>query len=500
MLLNMSGISKAFSGVPVLQDVAFDLKAGEVHILAGENGAGKTTLMKILAGVHTDHAGEIRIEGRTVRFKSPHDASIAGISAIHQEMSLVLSMSVRDNIFLGREKTSGGWMDFRTETKRAAALLENLAIDVNLDREAGDYPIAVRQMIEIAKALVFEAKIFIMDEPTSALNDVEAGTLFKLIRNLKERGCGIIYISHRMEEIYHIGDRISVLRDGRAVGTAPASELPQRKLVSWMVGREMSGQFPPRAAHPSGTALEVRGFRLTDRSRTGKWAIRDADFDLYKGEILGLAGLQGSGKSELLNGLFGTYGRPAAGSVRIDDRPFMIRSPKDSLRAGIALLTHDRKSTGLVAPMSLARNITLASTDRFSPGGWMRLEREARAAARHVDSLGIKARSIDQEVQTLSGGNQQKVAIAKWLETRPRVLLLDEPTAGVDVGAKHDIYELMNVWTSEGLAVLLVTSEIEELLAMSDRILVLHRGRITAEFRKGEAAREEIIRAAMGET
>jgi len=501
MLLKMSGISKSFSGIPVLNDVSFELEAGEVHILAGENGAGKSTLMKVLAGVHTDYSGEIRIEGRPVRFKSPHDASFSGISTIHQEMSLVESMNVRDNIFLGREKTGGGGgVSYRVESEHAAGLLQNLGIPVNLGREAGAYPVAIRQMIEIAKAFAFDAKIFIMDEPTSALNDVEAEKLFALIRDLKAKGCGIIYISHRMEEIYRIGDRISVLRDGRHAGTAAAADLPRPKLVNWMVGRDISRQFPRREGRPGETALEVRGFRIADRSRAGKWAVEDVSFDLHEGEILGVAGLQGSGKSELLNGLFGTYGRPAAGSVRVGGRPFMIHSPESSIRAGVALLTDDRKGTGIVPLMSVARNISLASARMLSPCGWMRAASELRAAAQRVASLGIRTRSLHQEVQTLSGGNQQKVVIAKWLETNPRILLMDEPTAGVDVGAKHDIYELMNAWTSGGMAVLLVTSEIEELLALSDRIMVLHRGRITAEFLHGQATRENIIRAAMGET
>lgn len=496
----MSRISKSFSGVPVLEDASFELEAGEVHILAGENGAGKTTLMKILAGVHTDHSGEIRVEGRPVRFKSPHDASLLGISAIHQEMSLVESMNIRDNIFLGRERTgAGSWMDYRAETEQAAALLESFGIPIDLEREAGEYPVSIRQMIEIAKALVFDVKILVMDEPTSALNDDEATKLFALVRRLKAGGCGIIFISHRMDEIYRIGDRISVLRDGKHVGTDTASNLPRHTLINWMVGREMSGQFPPRTAAPAAKALEVRGFSVADRTRPGKWSVESADFDLHEGEILGVAGLQGSGKSELLNGLFGAYGRPAAGFVRLKGRPFQVRSPKDSIRSGIALLTNDRKGTGIVPMMSVSRNISLAATDRFSPGGWMRPALEARAAARRVESLDIRIRTIDQEVQTLSGGNQQKVVIAKWLETCPRVLLLDEPTAGVDVGAKHDIYELMNAWTTGGMAVLLVTSEIEELLAMSDRILVLHRGRIAAEFPRSEASREKVIQAAMGE-
>ncbi len=499
-LLTMSGISKSFSGVRVLEDVSFELRAGEVHILAGENGAGKSTLIKILAGVHADHGGEIRIDGRPVRIRTPQEAAAHGISAIHQELSLVESMSVRDNLFLGREITKAvRRLDFRAESARAAAILGELGIPAELGRAAGDYPIGVRQMIEIAKALLNEARILIMDEPTSALNDVEADRLFRLIGELKGRGCGIIYISHRLEEIYKLGDRISVLRDGRLAGLAEVSDLPPDRLVGWMVGRDLSRQFPARDPRPGDVVLEVRNLCLEGPSPAVRWAVEDVSFDLRAGEIAGVAGLQGSGKSDLLHGLFGSRGRPAAGSVRLAGDPWTVDSPARSIAGGLALLTSDRKGTGLVPVMSVAGNITLASIRGFSPGGWLRPGLEARAAEDSAASLAIKAWSMEQEVGTLSGGNQQKVVIAKWLRTSPRVLLLDEPTAGVDVGAKHDIYRLMNDLTDRGLAILLVASELEELLAMSDRILVLHRGRLTADLPRGRAGRETVMRAAMGE-
>jgi len=498
-LLRMEHIGKSFSGVRVLEDVGFDLYPGEVHILAGENGAGKTTLIKILAGVHTEYQGNIFLQDRPVRFRSPHEASMQGISAIHQEMSLVPSMSVGDNIFLGRERTRLRlWMDFASQREKAESLLSRLGIAVSLDRSAEEYPVSVRQMIEIAKALVHDARIIIMDEPTSALSDIEAEKLFEIIRDLKAAGCGIIFISHRMEEIYKIGDRISVLRDGRHVGTSEVRDLPPDKLIHWMVGRDIRQQYPPREGRSRDLLLQVRHFSLPDPSGTKKWIVEDVGFDLQAGEILGIAGLQGSGKSELFLGLFGALGRNDSGEVLLDGKPFSVRSPRHSIANGLVLLTNDRQGTGLVPLMNIARNISLASIPDFSPGGWMQADREEEAAREYVRSFDIRIHSLEQEVRTLSGGNQQKVVLAKWLQTNPKVLLLDEPTIGVDVGAKHEIYRLMNTWTDEGKGILLITSELPELLAMSDRILVMHRGRVVREFQREEADQKNIIGAAMG--
>jgi ribose transport system ATP-binding protein len=499
-LLRMENITKSFSGIRVLDDVHFDLNPGEIHVLAGENGAGKTTLMKILAGVHTDYDGEIYLSGTPMDFKSTHDAAERGISAIHQEMSLINPMNVVDNIFLGREKVHANiWMDHRSQKEIARQLLNQLEIDIDLSMPVEEYPLSVRQMIEIAKALVYEAQIIIMDEPTSALNDLEVRRLFDIVRDLKQKRYGIIYISHRLEEIYEIGDRISVLRDGKFVGTANADDLSPQELVRWMVGREISQQFPRRITPTGRERLKIDHFFLPDPSESKRWVVEDVSLSLHEGEILGIAGLGGSGKSELFNGLFGAYGRMTEGDVFLDNEFFKSRSPMASIAQGLVLLTNDRKGTGLVPPMDIIRNITLSSVKSFSPRGWMHTQEEKTAAQRHMEHLGIKAHSLYQEVDTLSGGNQQKVVLAKWLQTSPKVLLLDEPTLGVDVGAKHDIYELMNHWTSEGLAILLITSELPELLAMSDRILVMHRGRITAEFTRNEASQEKIIQAAMGE-
>ena len=498
-LLQMKGIGKAFSGTRVLNDVQLALYAGEVHILAGENGAGKSTLIKILAGVHTDYEGEIQLRGRKVRFSNPQEAARAGISVIHQELSLIPGMRVVDNIFLGREKGGfGGWVAFGAQRKACQALMNQLGLRIDPNRTVEEYPISAQQTIEIAKALSFEAQIIIMDEPTSALTEPEVERLFRTIEDLKSRGCAIVYISHKMEEIYRIADRITVLRDGQYIGSAAAAELPRAELIKWMVGRAINEQFPRHTPNFGGVRLKVKDFTVADPHGLSRPVVDRVSFEVRAGEIVGLGGLQGSGASELLHGLFGSYGRNAAGAIAIDETRFVPRSPGDSIRRGVALLTNDRKTNGLILGMSITHNVTLASIPAFSPGGWMRNGEERRAAERHRQSLNIKAAGLAQPLQSLSGGNQQKVVLAKWLQTSPKVLLLDEPTRGVDVGAKHEIYELMNRWTQQGYAILLITSEMPELLALSDRILVMHRGRISAELGHEEATQEKVLQAAMG--
>lgn len=500
ILLSMEHIGKSFSGVQVLDDVHFDLREGEVHVLAGENGAGKTTLIKILSGVHREYEGEIFLEGKTARFKSPHDAALKGISVIHQEMSVVNSMAVLDNIFLGREITRHSlWMDFRSEKRRARELLSQFGIDIDLKATLSSSSLSVRQIVEIVKALVYEARIIIMDEPTSALSGSEVLRLFEIIRQLKKKGCGVVYISHRLEEIFRIADRITVLRDGRNVGTSESQKLTTEELVRRMVGRELNQQFPERSSYPGKEILVLKNVTLPDPSRAKRSAVEDISLSLREGEILGIAGLRGSGKSELLHGIFDSSREKVKGTVSLSGKPVQVRSPRKSIKEGLVLQPSDRKRLGLVAGMSIRRNISLPSLVSFSSFGWIRAGREKQIASRQMKAFQIKASSPDQEVRTLSGGNQQKVVLAKWLETRPKVLLLDEPTLGIDVGAKHEIYSLMNELTSRGLSILLITSELPELLAMSDRILVMYRGRIQAEFSREEATQEKVIQAAMGE-
>lgn len=495
----MSNITKAFSNVKVLENVQFDLRAGEVHILAGENGAGKSTLMKILGGVYTDYTGSLKVGGGKVNFKSVQDASAAGISIIHQELSLIDSLNVAENIFLGKERSRFSWLNKREMTDYCKNVFHGLTLDIDPRQAVEEFPIGVQQMIEIAKALAFNAKIIVMDEPTSALTEPEVEKLFELIAKLKNDGCGIVYISHKMEEIYRIADRITVLRDGKYIGTETAPALPQQALVKWMVGRELDQQFPRHTPHIGQVRLEVKQLGVPGTAANPSPRVSDVSFSVKAGEILGIAGLQGSGNSELLNGIFGTYGTDAQGSIRIDGRTFTPDCPANAIKRGLALLTNDRKANGLVMDMSIVENATLAALPRLSPGGWLRPGAEQSNVKKTTAALKLKATSIFQNVEALSGGNQQKVVMAKWIETQPKVLLLDEPTRGVDVGAKHEIYELMNQWTEQGIAIVLITSEMPELLAMSDRIIVMHRGQIAAEFPVEQATQEKILSAALGE-
>jgi len=506
-LLSMAGISKSFTGVPVLRDVSFDLLPGEAHVLAGENGAGKSTLIKIAAGVHTEYEGQLVLYGRPTRFTSPHDATAQGISVIHQEMSLIDAMTVVDNMFLGRELTRKAsarqWTDRPAQLRKAREFCAQLDLDIDLSQPVENYSLSIKNRIEIAKALAFNARIMVMDEPTSALAEPEVDRLFGLIGQLKERGCGIIYITHRLEEIYRIADRITVLRDGRHIGTAAARDLPEAELIRWMIGRELSEHFPERKTALGAERLRIEGLSVPDAgaASTGitRWLVQDVALSVRAGEIVGIAGLQGSGNSELLRGIFGAYGKLEHGKVSIDGKPFDVHSPRRSVRQGLAYLTSDRKGTGLVLGLDIAQNITLASLQAVSPAGWLSRSKERQVAERHVRALSIRSTGTTQEVATLSGGNQQKVALAKWIETQPRVLLLDEPTRGVDVGAKHEIYELMNEWTRAGFAILMITSEMPELLGLCDRIVVMHRGRVSAQFSRAEATQERILKAAMAD-
>jgi len=498
-LAGLQAVSKSFDGVRVLDRVSFDIRAGETHVLAGENGAGKSTLMRVLGGVYPDYEGTIRLGGRPVRFASPHQAALRGIAMIHQELSLIPALPVVDNLFLGRERAAaGGWMRHREQRREAAERLRQLGADLDVTRPAGDYPVAVRQLVEIAKALVFRSRILVLDEPTSALNAAETRRLFAIIRGLRDAGCGLVFITHKLEEIYEIGDRLTILRDGRTVATTRPCDLPRDELVRRLVGRDLAGQFPARRSQPGAVRLSVRGLSLPDPANPRRRALEGISFDVHRGEILGFAGLRGSGASELFQALFGVYGPVRSGRAALEGRPYVPRSPRRALAAGLALLTNDRKGNGLSPRLSVAQNITLASLAAYSPGGWLRPERERAAARAYGGALGIRMASPDQEIRTLSGGNQQKALLARWLACRPAVLLLDEPTRGVDVGAKHELYGLMNRWTAEGLSIMLIASELPELLAMADRVMVLHRGRITGLFERAEAAPDRVLKAALG--
>ncbi len=494
----MRRIRKSFGSVEVLTDVDFDLYPGEVHILAGENGAGKSTLIKILGGVYTDHCGSVELNGKEVDFKSVQQAAEAGISIIHQELSLIGSLNIAENIFLGKEKSSYSWLKKSQMLDYAEQFLNKLGLDIDPGDAIENFSIGVQQMIEIAKALAFNSKIIVMDEPTSALTEPEVERLFDIIGQLKQDNHGIIYITHKMEEIYRIADRITVLRDGKYIGTETAENLPSEKLIQWMVGRELDQQFPRHISSIGDVRLEAKNIFIPGTASSPAPRVDGVSFQVRSGEILGIAGLAGSGSSELLNAIFGSFGPNAKGTIKIDSAEYEIAGPAESIKRGLALLTNNRKETGLVTDMNIVENTTLAALRKFSPACWMHSGRQKQAAAETAAVLNLKARSLFHDVDSLSGGNQQKVVMAKWMQTKPKIFLLDEPTRGVDVGAKHEIYELMNKWTKDGIAIVLITSEMPELLAMSDRIIVMHRGRITAEFDRADATQEKILRAALG--
>ena len=499
-ILAMRGIRKSFGSTEVLHGVDFEVLPGEVHVLAGENGAGKSTLVKILSGVHEDFSGELRVGGHPYRFSHPSQAVQAGIATIHQELSLVPSMSISDNLFLGQEK-AGNWgqVDFQLQEGEATRILEETELDASPRQLVGELPIASQQLLEIARALARDAALVVFDEPTSALNEQEAEALFERIAELRDRGRGIVYISHKMEEIYRLADRITVLRDGKLVGTARAEELPPDELVRWMVGRDLDGKEERGSDPSSNTVLEVGELRVAP-TRTGiRPTVDGITFSLREGEILGFAGLQGSGKSEVLHALFGALGDRVSGTVTFEGKPFPLQSPRASVERGVVLLTNDRKSLGLAPESSVVHSVSLASLPRLSThAGWIRQREERKAVDRVTRAFRLAAPSLDAPVRTLSGGNQQKVYLARCLLPAPKILLLDEPTRGIDVGAKADIYDLMRGWILQGIAILLITSEMDELLALSHRILVMHRGRVTAEFSREEASKDRILAAAMG--
>jgi ribose transport system ATP-binding protein len=496
-LLAARGIAKRFAGVVALGGVDFDLSAGEVHALVGENGAGKSTLMKILAGVHTDYEGEVEIADRPIRFLSVRDAEKAGVAIIHQELNLVPELSVAANIFLGREPLIAGLIVNRRAIVAAArGLLKRLGIELDPEARVGGLRVGEQQLVEVAKALSLEARILIMDEPTSALTPAECRRLFRIIEQLARDGVGIVYISHRIDEILALADRVTVLRDGRHVLTAPIGELSRGRIIAAMVGRETLGRA--QAAHAVGrAALSVRGLSLDVPTRRGWRRVLDGvSFDLHRGEVLGVAGLLGSGRTEILETVFGASEGRRGGVVALDGFEADVGSPRDARRLGLALVSEDRKAKGLHLGATLRDNVTLPSLGRLARFGLRAFGAEARLARGEVERLAIRCTGIEQVAATLSGGNQQKVVIGKWLATGPRVLLLDEPTRGIDVGAKQEIYELVRALAAEGLAILMVSSELPELLLLADRILVMSEGRQAGLLTRAEASEEAIMHLA----
>ena len=501
-MLSGSGISKNFLGVHALRNVSFTLQAGEVHALMGENGAGKSTLMKIFSGVEPDFAGAMHIDGQEVRFTSVRDAEAAGVAIIHQELNLVPELTVAENIFLGREPLLAGlFVNRRKAVTNARALLNRLGIDLDPETRIGNLRVGEQQLVEIAKALSVSARILIMDEPTSALSPAECRRLFAIIRQLASAGVAIIYISHRIEEVMLLADRVTVLRDGCHVVTEPIGALTQEKIITAMVGRERLGITPQAPGAAGRIVLSVRDLSFEVSTRKGwRTVLNGVSFDVHEGEIFGIGGLLGSGRTEILETIFGSSIGRRGGEVRLDGEAVSIASPRDARRHGLAMVTEDRKAKGLHLLASVRDNIALPSLGTIARFGLRSFAREARLAEREVKELGIRCTGTGQIAGTLSGGNQQKVVIGKWLATQPRVLLLDEPTRGIDVGAKQEIYELIFGLARRGLAIVLVSSELPELLLLADRILVVSEGWPRGVLRRNTASEEAIMRLAAPRT
>lgn len=488
LILKMEGIDKTYPGVQALADVDFDLKQGEVHVLLGENGAGKSTLMKILSGSVQRDGGRIEINGKEVKEIDPERSQDLGIGMVYQDLSLVPSLSVAENIFLGQlPRTRWGTVDWREIHERASANLQELGVQIDTRTLVRELDVAEQQLTEIARVLAYEPRILLLDEPTSALSDEERERLFQIIRNLRERGVSVVYISHHLAEVPMVGDRVTVLRDGRKIGTLPVERADEDTLVKMLVGRELEEQFPKGEAEIGQPVLKVESLRLEGK-------LHDLSFELHEGEILGVFGLMGAGQPELARAVFGLQSEAEA-NIFVAGTKVKIRHPSDAIRHGIGYLTRDRRQ-GLVPMLPVTPNITLADLSQARLFSRLKLGKERETATRYVRDLRIDTPSLNREVIFLSGGNQQKVVLARWLASESRVLIFDEPTRGIDVGAKAEVFTLMEDLTKEGVGIVMISSEMNEILAMADRILVMRTGTFSAEFDSGEATQEKLLRAA----
>ncbi len=498
-LISIREVTKRYPGVVALDSVELDILDGECHSIVGENGAGKSTLMKILSGVITDYEGDLELRGERVRFSGTRAAEAAGISIIHQELNLVEELSAAANIFLGREKVRGlGLLDDASMERAAGELLKSLECDVDPRERAGALRVGDQQLIEIAKALSLNTEILIMDEPTSALTESEVARLYRVIERLREQNVTILYISHKMDEIFRLSDRITVLRDGQLVETLDREATDPRRVTHLMVGREIEATSFDEPRKPAGEILRVENLSLPWPGHAKEWRLRDISFSLQSGEILGIAGLMGAGRTELMECLFGASEVPYQGAVVLDGESVRFRHPAEAKSAGVALVTEDRKRLGLFSQMSVGNNITMCTLDELVSMPLRQIDRrkEAAAAEESISQLAIKTAGPEAQVTSLSGGNQQKTIIARWLRTKPKVLLLDDPTRGVDVGAKAELYRLMDSLCRDSLGILLTSSELPELLTVCDRIIVFCEGRLTGEFTREEATEEKLMEAA----
>lgn len=495
-LLDMKNISKTFGNVQALKGVSLDLYAGEVLALMGENGAGKSTLMNILSGSLQPTEGEIYLNGEKVTVPDPIAAKKLGIAKIHQELQIVPELSVAENIFLGRWKTKGAAVDFKAMLKETKKYLEMLDVKVEPSKKLKDLRIGEQQLVEIAKAISLNSNIIVMDEPTSAISEKEAEKLFAIIRRLRSEGKGIIYITHRMEEIFKIADRLTVMRDGEYIGTVKASDTSKDEIIRMMVGRDMSEQYPKDPTEKGEVALEVKNLTYAPPLGSSRRSLKNISLHVRHGEVLGIAGLAGAGRSEFFECLAGVHHAETRGEIRIEGAPVTIKSPADAIRAGISFATEDRKGSGLVLQRSIGENMSLPLLKKFSSMCFMKKQEEKKIWKEQMQALRIKAPGFKTLASSLSGGNQQKVVLARWLMTKPKILLLDEPTRGIDVGAKAEIYQLINNLAKQGMAIIVVSSELPEVIGISDRIVTFCEGELTGEFSREEATQEKLLQSA----
>lgn len=500
MILRAHNITKRFPGVTVLKDVSFDLQAGEIHALCGENGAGKSTLIKLLSGIHPhgSYEGRFEVNGTEARFETIKDAEKTGLAVIYQELALVDEMTVAENIFLGREpRRWGAFIDWPRMHREAQALIDRFKVGLDPAAPVRTLGVGQKQLVEIIKALAKNSKILILDEPTAALAEHEVLILLDILRDLRKRGVACIYISHKLDEVFSIADRITVLRDGSTVNTKSAVETNKNEVIRHMVGREIGDLFPRHAPHAGESILQVENLTVKDEE-SGRTRLSNLSFELRAGEVLGIGGLMGAGRTELLMHLFGAWGKHVSGSVRFNGRPLGVQTPEARIQNGLVLASEDRRRHGLHLEHEIGFNLSLSSLASVTRGGFIQRNAEIRRNQDIFGSLRVKATGLEAIVGKLSGGNQQKVVLGKALLAEPSVILLDEPTRGIDVGAKLEIYEIINQLTTAGKAVIFVSSELPELIGMSDRILMLNEGRIGGSFTRSEATQEKLMAAAMG--
>ena len=499
-ILEFRNVTKVFPGVTALEDVSFSVTRGEIHGICGENGAGKSTLMKILSGVHAQgtYEGDVFLEGNELALEKGaiHQAMRQGIAIVYQELSLISQLTVGENVYLGREPTAHGVVSWSELYKNTQRILDTYGLAVDMTDRVHDLPVGKQQMVEIARALSQDAKVLILDEPTSALAGDEISTLMGILDRLREAGVTILYISHRLEEFFRIADTVTVMRDGKVVFTKPVSELDTDGLIAGMVGRSMERRFPEPKHTPGETLFEAKGITVTHPRRPEKYVINNVSFDVARGEIFGIAGLMGAGRTELVTALFGEYGTIVSGEVFLNGEEVYIDSAEKAIQTGIGLAPEDRKTQGLVLGQSVVKNISLAGLDRFS--GFLRINAadELRASEHYVSELEIKTPSVEVTVRKLSGGNQQKVVLAKWLLSEPDLLILDDPTRGVDVGAKFEIYKLMDNLASRGVGIVFISSELDEVIGMSDRVMILAQGENRGILPGNEVTKEKILQMA----